>query len=150
MIGLLAGLSSCSNVCQEPHSINFNQTGKCIDLSSNVTGRYSGTLRDSTSSSGTSYQVVLSVSKLNNSNVSVSLVSPTTAPFTAFTALVLQSNNGYYLSVISDSAAMLTGGAAAYNSQADGVYFSSNGQLSLYVETNTQAGNFESFTGLRQ
>jgi hypothetical protein len=146
VISLLVVYSGCSNVCQDTHSVNFNQAGKCIDLASNITGNYSGTLRDSLASAVTQYSVILKVSKVNNSNVSVQLVSPAATPFTAFSATVVSSADGYYLAINADSS--VKGAAVAYGSPADGIYVSLSRQLSVYAEST--GGTFEAFTGTKQ
>jgi hypothetical protein len=145
---LMAG--GCSNVCQEPHSINFNQQGPCIDMTGSVTGTYSGTLRDSTGGSGTSYPVQIKISKVDNSDVSVQLLSPLTAPFTGFNASVAISRYGYYLAVTADSPSIV-GAAATYISPADGVYVSSDNTLDLFAEANPYTTpTFEEFIGRKQ
>jgi hypothetical protein len=146
---LIAACQSCSNVCQDPHSPNFNTAGKCMDIASSVTGTYSGTLRDSTSgSSGSSYSVQLSLTKVDNSTVSVKLIWPAGTPFTPFNATVLTSPSGYYLAVKPDGS--LTGAAAAYGMSTDGYYTSSTRALGIYVEADTARGSFEAFEGTRQ
>ena len=144
-ICLFALLSGCDTVCQDPHSPNFNQVGGCINVAGNITGTYSGTLRDS-AGSATSYAVMLKLTQIDNSDVSVQLVSPLTAPFTPFKATVVSSATGYYLSIISDST--ISRAAMAYGSPADGVYLSSGKQLSVYAQTHS--GTFEAFTGIKQ
>jgi hypothetical protein len=144
---LIAACGGCSNVCQDPHSINFNQAGKCIDVTGDAIGTYSGTLQDSSASGAAYYNVVIKISKVNNTNVSVQLLSPAGTPFTPFTAAVSTNSVGYYLAVNSDSATV-TGAAAAYGSQADGVYFSYNKQLSFYALS--AGGTFEAFRGTKQ
>lgn len=146
---LLIAAGGCSNVCQEPHSVNFNQTGACIDVTGGVIGTYSGTLRDSSGSTGTSYTIQLKITKIDNSDVSVQLLSPRTAPFTGFSAAVASSQYGYSLSVNSDST--IKGAAAAYASAYDGIYVSSGKQLYLYAETDPHTNPaFEAFMGARQ
>ena len=145
IVFLIAVCGGCSNVCQDPHSVNFNQAGKCIDVAGNIAGTYNGILQDSTVTGNTQYTVVIKVTKTNNSDVSVQLTSPTGAPFTPFNASVVSTSAGYDLTVIADGT--VTGAAANYGSQADGVYFSSNGQLSFY--TMSTSGTLEAFTGLR-
>ena len=144
---LIAACSSCSNVCQDPHSINFNQAGGCIDLTGGAIGTYSGTLQDSSASGAAYYTVVIKIAKINNSNVSVQLLSPAGTPFTPFTAVVSTNTVGYYLAVNTDSATV-TGAAGAYGSQADGVYFAYNKQLSFYALSTS--GTFEAFRGTKQ
>lgn len=150
IICVIAACSSCSNVCQDPHSSNFNQTGTCIDATGGVIGTYTGMLRDSVGGVGSSYAVQLKISKLNNSNVSVQLVSPAGAPFTPFTALVFSSASGNSMAVNSDSINHIIGAGTAYASAEDGIYLSTYKQIYLYVETNTNSNSFESFVGIKQ
>jgi hypothetical protein len=147
---LLIAAGGCSNVCQEPHSVNFNQTGACIDVTGGVIGTYSGTLRDSSGSTGTSYTIQLKITKIDNGDVSVRLLSPQTAPFTGFSAAVASSQYGYSLEVNS-SDSTIKGAAAAYGSMYDGIYVSSGKQLYLYAETNPRTNPvFEAFVGTKQ
>jgi hypothetical protein len=143
---MIAACGGCSNVCQDPHSGNFNQAGKCIDVASNVTGTYSGTLCDSSASGARYYTVVLKMTKINNTNISVQLSSPSGTPFTAFDASVAAVGNEYYLSVTNDG--NVSGAAAIYGTVADGIYRPNGRQLFFY--TKTVSGTFESFAGTMQ
>lgn len=143
---MVAVCGGCSNVCQDPHSGNFNQTGKCIDVSSNITGSFNGSVRDSSASGATSYNVVLKITKLNNTNVSVQLSSPSGTPFVNFDASVAAVGNEYYLSVTNDG--NISGAASLYGTVADGIYNPNGRQLFFYAQT--VSATFESFVGTMQ
>lgn len=149
LIYSLMALSSCDPVCNDPNSLSYGHIGGCVAGSVNdIIGTYTGTLRDSSGGGVHQYAVQMGVTKVNQSIVSVQLVS-SSAPFTGFHAMVIGIDSGYALEVIVDST--VTGAAPIYGRTTDGSYVKSAKQLSFYVEANQYtAASYEVFTGTKQ
>ena len=143
---LLLGLSGCYKTCESPFAPNYTLEGACIDLTASITGNYTGQLMDSIVGlhSTTTNSVTIQLTKIDDAHVQVSSTLPA---FVAYSAVVSQSANGYYLTVPSQTATnglTVVGAGTYFGASADGVYVSSDSTLTVYALAGTQ---YQGFTG---
>jgi hypothetical protein len=145
---LLLGIGSCEKTCEDPFAVNYTLNGSCIDLTSSIVGTYNGSLQDSVvgTHSSTINNVSIQITKIDDSHVQL---TSGTSQFVSFTALVSQSNNGFYLTLPTQTTNGLAvyGAGAYFGAAADGVYVTSGKQLTVYALAGNQ---YEGFTGTQQ
>ena len=144
---LVTGLSGCYKTCTDPFAVNYTLKGDCMDLTTGITGTYTGQLKDTTVGIVSASNITIQVTKVDDSHIAVA--SSGSAAFVGFNALMSQSQNGYYFAVPSQTtnSIQVYGVGAAFGAAADGVYTTLTKQLIFYVVAGPQ---YEIFTGTQQ
>jgi hypothetical protein len=140
------GLSGCYKAtCTDPFAPNYTLEGSCIDLTTNITGTYTGTFSDSiVGLHNSTSPITIHITRVNDGQVQID--SASNAAFVGYTANLSASSIGY-LTVPAQTAGnglMVTGAGTYFGNPSDGVYTSAGRQLTIYVLAGTQ---YQGFTG---
>jgi len=148
---LLGGLTGCYKTCEDPFAPNYTLKGACIDLTASITGTYTGQLQDSIVGLHNSSinNVSIQVTKVDDQHVTVA--SSGTSSFVSYSAIVVASTSGYYLTIPqqtnSSNGLTVIGAATYFGNPADGIYITGTRQLTISSLAGTQ---YQTFTGTQQ
>lgn len=148
--------SSCKKTCDDASAPNYNQTGTCTDLTTALSGSYSGSFLDSIPTNNnqnggnTTGQATITITKVDDSHVQIT--APGLNWFQTVNATVTTASNGFALTVQSTNTNnVVTNGAGTYfNLPNDGVYNTTTNQFgitALITNTNSNTSFYEVFLG---